>query len=178
MAAYLGDKAELDWGWNGFRRYCGDRTSPNKMASNNDAWQEKPTDPVGIQNKGATKNGCRLDGAISNDMFRGGTNICLPGFTDYPWVGLMGAIPAAVVFARAGYPAWEIMDMALKRAGEYLVSLGTAKWFPGTGRTRHIGHILNMAYGMNLPSTKPVGIGETFGFSDWSHTDRSSTGRK
>ena len=78
LCVYTNDSARLVSSWDGYRRYCGDRTSPVSEASNSDAWQVTPSDPVGIQDKGATKEGCRLDGAIGNDMSRGGGDICSP----------------------------------------------------------------------------------------------------
>jgi hypothetical protein len=172
LAAYLDDRAELEWAWNAFRRYAGDRSSPHRMGSNSDAWQALPSDPVGIQNAGATKNGCRLSGAISNDMARGGTDVCTPGYTQYPWVGLEGAVPAAVVLARAGYPAWAAADRALLRAYDYLwyvrTTTGSAAWFDGD-RGADTVYLVNRAYGTSFPVSLPTGEGRTVGFTDWTH---------
>jgi hypothetical protein len=179
LAAYVGDKTELAWSWDGFRRYSGDRTSPVKASSNNASWQEIPTDPIGIQRKGVTKNGHRLDGAISNDMSRGGDFKWPPGYTQYPWVGMEGAAAAAVVFARAGYPAWTHTDSALKRAAEYLHFLrqetGNADWYDDS-RAPETKHLINVAYGLSLPGKKPVGAGRIMGYTDWTHPSKTSVG--
>ncbi len=172
LSAYLGKEEGLAWSWDGFRRYCGDRTSPVKMTSNDDGWQFKPEDPVGIQDAGAQKNGCRLDGAIGNDMSRGGSFSCTPKMTNYPWVGLEGAVPAALILHRAGYPAFEIMQKALFRAGSYLWELrqktGNAEWFDDK-RAPETKHLLNVAYGQDWPARKPVGAGRILGYTDWTH---------
>ena len=84
LSVYTKDFARLATFWDGYRRYCGDRTSPVRETSNSDAWQFVPSDPVGIQDKGAVKQGCRLDGAIGNDMSRGGDDVCSPGWTRVP----------------------------------------------------------------------------------------------
>lgn len=170
LCRYTGDADRLARGWDGYRRYCGDRTSPRTMISNSDAWQEYPSDPVGIQNTGAIKQGCRLDGAISNDMSRGGDSICNPAYTQYPWVGLQGAVPAALVYARAGYPAWEIMDAAIRRTHDYLYSLRpqNVDWFDGV-RANECIFLVNRAYGTSFPCTVPIGSGRTFGYTDWTH---------
>lgn len=179
LAAYFGDSGELAWAWNGFRRYAGDRTSPHRMSSNSSYWQADPSDPVGIQNRGATKDGCRLDGAISNDMSRGGEDACVPGYTQYPWVGLNGAVPAAVILARAGYPAWTVGDAALFRAADYLAWLPTVtanpEWYDD-GRAAQLKHLLNVAYDLQAPLHLPTGVGQTVGFTDWTHPDRASVG--
>jgi hypothetical protein len=179
LAVYLSDQAELAWGWNGFRRYAGDRSSPHRMGSNDSSWQVKPSDPVGIQDAGATRDGHRLDGAIGNDMSRGGTFQWPPGMTDYPWVGLMGAVPAAVVYARAGYPAWTVGDSALLRAATYLRELSLDRdpaWYDAE-RAPQAKHLLNVAYGLGYPARLPTGVGQTIGFTDWTHPDQSSIGR-
>jgi hypothetical protein len=172
LSVHTKDSARLASGWDGYRRYCGDRTSPVEETSNSGAWQAVPSDPVGIQNKGATKDGCRLDGAIGNDMHRGGDNVCSPTWTQYPWVGLEGAVPAALVFARAGYPAWDVADKAIRRALDYLwflrQSTGNSDWFDGT-RSNECVYLVNRAYGTNFPCSLPVASGRTFGFSDWTH---------
>ena len=172
LAVYLGDSEMLAWSWNAFRRYAGDRTSPHQMSSNSDAWQAKPGDPVGIQNAGATKDGCSIDGAISNDMSRGSEDVCDPGFTQYPWVGLEGAVPAAVVLSRAGFPAWDVGNQALRRAAVYLMALrnssGNAEWYDDS-RDPQIKHLLNRVYGLGYPASYPVGGGRTVGFTDFTH---------
>jgi hypothetical protein len=172
LCVYTGDFDRLATFWDGFRRYCGDRTSPIAETSNSDAWQVTPFDPVGIQDMGAVKHGCRLDGAIGNDMSRGGDDICSPTWTQYPWVGLEGAVPAALVFARAGYPAWEVGGDAIRRALEYLWFLrqtsGNEDWFDGS-RSNECIFLVNRAYGTRFACSLPVGGGRTFGYSDWTH---------
>lgn len=172
IAAYLRDEKELAWAWNGFRRYAGDRSSPHKLSANDPSWQADPSDPVGIQDAGATKDGCRLDGAIGNDMARGSRFKCSPKYTQYPWVGLEGAVPAAVVLGRAGYPSWTVGNRAIFRACDYLWYLrqqtGRGAWFDGT-RSRDTIVLVNRAYGSSFPVSLPVGAGRTIGFTDWTH---------
>ena len=172
LAVYLGDQELLQWSWNAFRRYAGDRTSPHRITSNSDAWQAVPSDPVGIQNSGAKKDGCSIDGAISNDMSRGGDDVCDPGYTQYPWVGLEGAVPAAMILSRQGFPAWDVSDRALRRAAVYLHSLvdvtGEGEWYDAD-RAADIKHLLNRRYGLGYPVRYPVGGGRTVGFTDWTH---------
>ena len=172
LCVYTNESTRLASSWEGYRRYCGDRTSPVVEVSNSDVWQLVPSDPVGIQDKGAAKTGCRLDGAIGNDMSRGGDDVCSPTWTQYPWVGLEGAVPAALVFARAGYPAWEVADAAIRRALDYLWFLrqttGNSDWFDGT-RSNECVYLVNRAYGTTFPCSRPVAGGRTIGFSDWTH---------
>ena len=170
LGAYLGDREILDWNWAAFRRYAGDRTSPHTIMSADDSWQTVPQDPVGIQNKGAVKDGVAIDGAISADMSRGGHLSGRLRWTQYPWVGLEGAVPAAVVLDRAGYPAFTVADSALRRAAVYLHSLRSqdVDWYDDS-RSKEIKHLLNVAYDLGYPVDEPVGGGRTVGFTDWTH---------
>jgi len=149
LSVYTRDFARLAAFWDGYRRYCGDRTSPVKATSNSDAWQFIPSDPVGIQD-----------------------DVCSPAWTQYPWVGLEGAVPAALVFARAGYPAWDVAEEAIRRANDYLWFLrqttGNPDWFDGQ-RSNECVYLVNRAYGTRFPCSLPVAGGRTFGFSDWTH---------
>jgi hypothetical protein len=105
-------------------------------------------------------------------MSRGSDNVCSPTWTQYPWVGLEGAVPAALVFARAGYPAWEVGGDAIRRALDYLWFLrqtsGNEDWFDGE-RSNECIFLVNRAYGTRFPCSLPVGGGRTFGYSDWTH---------
>ena len=181
LCVYTKDFARLATFWDGYRRYCGDRTSPVAETSNSEAWQFIPSDPVGIQDKGAVKQGCRLDGAIGNDMSRGGDDVCSPDWTPYPWVGLEGAVPAALVFGRVGYPAWEIAEEAISRALHYLWFLrqtsGNPDWFDGL-RSNECVYLVNRTYGTTFPCSLPVAGGRTFGFSDWTHAPGGAAFRR
>lgn len=171
MACYTGDRAELDWGWVAFRRYLGDRTSTHApFTSNDDTWQEVPAYPVGIQNQGATASGILIDGAISNDVSRGGTLAWPPVWSQYPWVGLEGAVPAAHIYARAGYPAWTMMNSALRRAADFLIRAkddsGDDAWYDTT-RAPEIKHMLNKVYGLGYPEGPCIATSRTVSYTDW-----------
>jgi hypothetical protein len=172
IAAYLGDEAALAWDWAGFRRFAGDRSSPHHMTSNDLSWQYRPADPVGIMDAGAVKDGCRMDGAVGNDMYRGGPYSCTPGYTQYPWVGLEGSVPAAEILKRAGYPAFEIQSQAIRRAVEYLWQVreatADARWFDGR-RANEIIWLVNKEYGANFLFAGPASDGRTVGWTDWTH---------
>lgn len=173
LSAYLNKTDGLQWSWTAFRRYAGDRTSTHTITSNDTSWQVNPNDIVGIQDKGATKGGCRIDGAIANDMSRGGSYSCTPGYTSYPWVGLEGAVPAALVLHRAGFPAFEVSGKAILRTHEYLWDVrqrtGNTAWFDGT-RSNEVIHLVNAYYKTNFLINTPVaGNGRTVDFTAWTH---------
>lgn len=173
LSVYLNDSASLAWGWNCFRRYVGDRTSTWHMDSNNDAWQAIPSDVVGIQNKGAkSADGINIDGAISNDMYRSNpkpvANLVFTDDSHYPWVGLNGAMLAAEVFYRQGYPAYDLIDKALLRAATYLYNLRplNTEWYDNDTR-KDAKHLINKRYGVTYPLALPVGANGLVGFMDY-----------
>ncbi len=184
LSVYLKDQAQLEWGWMAFRRYVGDRTSTWKMGTEA-AWQAIPADGVGIQNAGATKNGINIDGAIGNDMIRSNpvpvANLVYTADSQYSWVGLNGAVLAAEIFFRQGYPAYEVANKALLRAATYLHNLAQKNkgWYD-TSTRKDVKFLINKRYGVNFPQLPdptnagkfltlalPVGANGLVGFTDW-----------
>jgi hypothetical protein len=127
---------------------------------------------VGIQNANAkSADGINIDGAVSNDMMRSNprpvANIVYTSGSEYPFVGLNGAILAAEILHRAGYPAYEIADKALLRAATYLRNLGS-KWYDASTR-RDVKHLINVRYDVSYPCAYPVGASGLIGFTDVIH---------
>jgi hypothetical protein len=114
----------------------------------------------------------RIDGALIGDMWRGGAWRSAPEFTAYPWVGLEGLVPAAVILHRAGFPAFQVGDQAVLRTHEYLWFLrsttGDVRWFDGE-RARAIVQLVNVAYGVSFPIEGAVTGGRTVGYTRWTH---------
>jgi hypothetical protein len=181
-AGYAGYTSDVEYGWDGFRRQCGDRTSPHTQTSTDSTWQHIPSDPVGIQDAGSTKadqNGIqrRLDGAVGNDMTRGAAFQWPPVWTQYPWVGLGGMIGATLIFSRAGYPAWNLKDSAVKRAADYLKFLEdntTGDWYSAT-RSSPGKWLINLVYGLNYPGNVPTLNDTIYRYTDWTHPNIAST---
>ena len=113
-----------------------------------------------------------IGGAIINDMARGGDFAWPPRTTQYPWVGLEGLVPAAVILERAGYPAFAAGDRAVLRAVQYLwdlkVSAESGRWFHER-RASEILQLVNVAYGEHFEIDLPAGAGRTVGYTDWTH---------
>lgn len=179
IAAYLNAQDKLEYAWNRFRLYSGDKTNNPETEIDirkgfEKGWShaDKYEDACAVNPKGTTKNGIRIDGVIINDQRRGGDFHWPPGYTSYPWVGLEGYVPAAVILHRMGYPAFEIADKAVYRAVDWLWYLrqqtGNESWFDGK-RADEIIYLVNEAYGQTWNHHSPVGAGRTIGFTDWSH---------
>lgn len=190
VAAYAGDREALDRAWDAFRTYACDPTAPDREGIDLEkgiahGWAHDEANACAINPKGTTKRVpdgrpgagrvVRIDGAIINDMRRGGSFRHEPGYTQYPWVGLEGVVPAAVILSRAGYPAFEVADSAVLRAVDYLHWLrettGEERWFDGE-RADEIVHLVNAAYDRDFRiEDDAVGPGRTIGYTDWVHPD-------
>jgi hypothetical protein len=188
VAAYLQDEWALQRAWDSFRTAGCDPTAPDReniylTKSVADGWTHDDVNPCSINPKGSTKvvpagspgagSTRRLDGSLTGDMRRGGTYQWVPGYTQYPWVGLEGFVPAAVILDRAGYPAFQVADQVVLRTHEYLWHLrsqtGDTRWFDGD-RAKELVHLVNVMYGTSFPVNAAVGRGRTVGYTGWTHT--------
>jgi hypothetical protein len=187
VAAYLRHDAALDRAWNAFRTFVCDSGAPDAeqialQPAVLDGWAHdvqrpcavnpsgaRKTVPLGLPGAGRTYS---VDGALVGDMRRGGVYQWRPAYTSLPWVALEGLVPAAVILARAGYPAFEVADRAILRAHEYLWLLrsttGDPRWFDGT-RAREIVHLVNAYYRTSYPVNDVTGGGRTIGYTAWTH---------
>lgn len=165
--AYLDDKQGLDAAANIFKGWMGDRTAYAGFTYTAPMdWQADAKNPVGINPKGATIQGHDVDGALPDDMRRGGAFAWPPKATGYPWEALQGATVAAQLLTRAGYPAWEWCDKALLRAATWLYDV--AKW-PAEGDDQWQPWLLNAAYGTNFPTSATATAGKNMAFTQWTH---------
>lgn len=166
VAVYLNDTAEMDRTAAVFRAYLGDLDAPNHFEFGDDlSWQADPARPVGVNPAGAVKEGHSIDGALPEEMRRGGKFRWPPKKTGYAWGALQGALVQAAILHRAGYPAWEWEDQALLRAVQFLYGLG---WEP-EGDDRWQVWLVNHAYGTSFPTESPVSPGKNIGWTDWTH---------
>jgi hypothetical protein len=187
IAAYLGDRAALERAWDAFRTYVCDPAAPDREHIDlhrgvEAGWAHDDRHPCAVNPAGATKQVppgrpgagqvVPVGGAIINDMARGGDLAWPPGTTQYPWVGLEGLVPAAVILQRAGYPAFTVGDRAVLRAVGFLRDLerstGSGRWFQER-RSSEIVVLVNVAYGARFPVDLPAGAGRTVGYTDWTH---------
>ncbi len=85
-------------------------------------WQHDPAAPRTINPTGARRQGIDLDGAIPDDVRRGGPFEIPPNVTNYPWEALQGLVLAARVLERYDpeMSIWYVEDKALLRAARLL----------------------------------------------------------
>ncbi|MEZ4870533.1 MAG: alginate lyase family protein [Caldilineaceae bacterium] len=166
IALYLGDTAEVERSALVFRGYVGDFAAYHGFNYDDDlSWQANPAQPVGINPVGTAKSGQSIDGALPEEMRRGGSFQWPPLETNYPWEALQGAVVQAALLDRAGYPAWEWQDQALLRAVQFLYNIG----WPAQGDDEWIPPLINCVYGASFPVAAKVHPGKNMGWTDWAH---------
>jgi hypothetical protein len=168
IAAYLGDASELARVAQVFKGWLGDRTSYAGFSYGDDlTWQVDPAHPVGINPVGALIDGIDVDGALPEEMRRGGSFRWPPAATDYPWGALEGAILQAEILYQAGYDTWNWENQALRRAYRFL--LERAGWGPA-GNDEWQVWLLDYRYGSTNAVGSPGPRGKNFGWTDWLYT--------
>lgn len=164
LARYLGDAAELARTAQVFHGWLGDRGSYAGFDYGDVSWQCDPAAPVGINPSGCTKSGRVLDGALPDDMRRGGSFQWPPAATGYPWEALQGATLQALILDRAGYDAFAWDNRAILRAASFLYD--RALWVP-SGDDTWQPWVLNHVYNMTWSASSPAHAGKNMAFTDW-----------
>jgi hypothetical protein len=160
---YLGDTADVARAAQVFKGWLGDRPAYAGFTYGDLAWQADPSKPVGINPRGATKNGQSIDGVLPDDQRRAGGFRWPPQKENYVWEGLQGAIVQAELLQRAGYDAWNWSDKALLRAVMWETSVAN---LPAQGDDTWQIWLVNHAYGTTFPESA-ANTGKNMGFTDW-----------
>lgn len=170
IGAYLSDIPDLQRAAAVFRGYLGDRRAYRGFQFGHLDWQAYEGAPVGINRAGASRDGHLIDGALPEEMRRGGDLRWPPKDTGYAWEALQGATVQAELLHRQGYDTWSWEDRALLRAAEFLERLDgeVGDWW-ADGDDLWQPWLLNHAYGTDLPASSPTRPGKNMGFTDWSH---------
>lgn len=180
IAVYLGDAVDLARTAQVFAGVLGDTSVYAEFLWKHDlSWQADELAPIGINPLGATKQGVSVDGALPEEMRRGGPFAVPPLHTGYPWEALQGILVEAVVLQRAGYDVFEWSDRAILRAVEYLQDLDEqypqAGWW-AQGDDTWSPWLVNAVYGTSFP-TAPADQGKCMGWTDWTHGPSLTTPR-
>lgn len=166
VALYLGDTFELERSARIFQGYLGDLAAYNQFEYDEDlSWHADPAQPRAVNPAGATKDGHSIDGALPEEMRRGGPFQWPPLPTNYPWGALQGSIVQAALLQRAGYPAWEWQNRAMLRSVQFLYNIG----WPAQGDDEWIIPLINCVYHTQFPIETPARSGKNMGWTDWTH---------
>jgi len=187
---YLGDEQDLARAARVMKGWLGDRASypgiPGPCYEREDAgkghrfgggeddlsWHPDFSRPRGVDPKGAQKDGHSIDGALPDDMRRGGRFTWPPRYTQYPREALSGYVALAELLYRQGYDVYEWEDEALLRASQFLFELerdfpDEEWWEPQIPAY----WIINDRYGTSFPVARG-GFGRNVGWTDWTHAGR------
>jgi hypothetical protein len=167
IAAYLGDRPELQRAARVFKGWLGDSESYDEFEFRQTWWQADPAEPLGINAAGTRKQGHSIDGVLPDDQRRGGPFEWPPPRENYVYEALQGALAQAVLLHRAGYTdVWDWGDRALLRAFRWLHE---EAHFPAEGDDTWQPHLINYYYGTSFPAPVPTRPGKNVGFTGWTH---------
>jgi len=164
VARYLDDQAELERVAQVLRGWLGERDHYAGFEYGALDWQADPARPVGINPRGATRDGHSLDGVLPDDQRRSGGFTWPPPHENYVYEALQGALLQAMVLERAGYDVWSWGDQAFLRAFTWLAHEAD---FPATGDDTWQPYVINHAYHADLPVVVPARPGKNLGWTDW-----------
>ncbi|HET9251874.1 MAG TPA: alginate lyase family protein [Candidatus Eisenbacteria bacterium] len=173
VAVYLGDITELARTATVFRGWLGDRSAYSGFNYGDLSWQCHPSQPIGINSPGCVVSGVPLDGALPEEMRRGGSLQWPPAKGDavnYTWEAIQGAVVQAEILSRQGYDVWNWQSQALRRMAYFLYDLDLrfGGWW-ASGDDAWSPWIINKAYGLKFPTETPTRPGKNMGFTDWTH---------
>jgi hypothetical protein len=173
VAVYLGDRGDLARAARVFRGWLGDRAAYAGFAFTRDrSWQSDPRRPVGLNPPAATRDGRSIDGALPEEMRRGGRFRWPPKRTGYPWEALQGAVVQAELLHRRGLRAWRWQGDALRRAVAFLHALSLElpddSWW-ASGDDAWIPWLVNARCGTTFPASPQGSPGKNMGWTQWTH---------
>ncbi|MBA4156697.1 MAG: Ig-like domain-containing protein [Gemmatimonadetes bacterium] len=194
-SAYLGDRATLDQLAQRYRRWLGDTSVAFslKWTGSTQSWQVNPSNSatwVGINSKGAKRDGYNFDGIQPSDQNRGAPEAYEP--TNFPndfssvrynETSLHGVLGAVLILHRAGYTDLvDGSDQAVLRAAKWIKY--AADSFPAKGYEYFTGPheatrpLINYFYpSASLPSTRErtqlSGSAYGYAWTYWTHAGRS-----
>jgi hypothetical protein len=166
---YLGDIGDVARAATVFRGWLGDRSSYAGFSYGSLDWQCNASAPVGVNPAACTRSGHSIDGVLADDQRRGGEFTWPPPKENYVWEALQGATAAAQLLSRAGYPAWQWQDGALRRAVTWLHQQAQ---FPAAGDDTWVPWLVNFVYGTRFP-TAAARVGKNMAWTDWTHATNS-----
>ena len=166
IAVYINDKSELNRIAKIFKGWLGDRKAYTGFKYGALSWQADSKHPVGINPKGATKDGHSIDGVLPDDQRRNGNFKWPPPKENYVYGALQGALAQAIILYRAGFDVWNWENQALLRAFKWLHQ--EAK-FPPKGDDRWEAPIIDYYYETSFWDGKSTRPGKNVGWTCWTH---------
>jgi hypothetical protein len=161
VAQYQGNTADLNHLTAISLGYLGDRSKYTGYSYGDLSWQANTAAPVGINPKGAVKNGVNIDGVLPDDQRRGG-GCCTLTKENYVHEALQGVVGQAYLFGHnSTVNLWDAVDVAIKRAVDHSYDVVN---FPFAGDDAPITPIFNRAYGASRTSSTGT-VGKGYGYT-------------
>lgn len=165
IAIYLQDEAEFNDAVRVFRAWLGARDLHTGFKfRKTEYWQANPKKPVGINPKGATKQGHSIDGVLPEEQRRAGNFSWPPPQENYVYEGLQGALLQAMIVHNAYPDVFQWQDNALLRAFTWLHEQAN---YPAEGDDSWQPFVINHFYNANFPTPENAKPGKTIGYTDW-----------
>jgi hypothetical protein len=170
--AHLGLADDLAAAVNVWRGWLGNYDLYHGFKWGSLSWQADPAKPVGINPKGATKQGHPIDGVLPDDQRRTGDFTWPPPCGNYVR-GAIGAVSCALwTLSRNGYPdILAASDSALRRAIEWYAGTPGGKsacafagddgWQPYLHRRLYPGVVTSAG--------SPTAVGKPMAWTAWTH---------
>lgn len=167
IARYLGDTGDLEDAADVFHGWLGNRDVYAGFDYGELGWQCTPSEPVGVNPQGCTKEGNNIDGVLPDDQRRTGGFAWPAPKGSYPHEALQGSFVQAQLLHRAGYPAWEWEDQALRRAYVWLYTINQN---PASGDDSGYPFLVNSVYGTTFAvGSSPHSSGKNMCCLSWTH---------
>ncbi|MCI0552236.1 MAG: alginate lyase family protein [Anaerolineae bacterium] len=166
VAVYLGDQAEIERTAKVFKGWLGDRASYAGFKFGDLSWQANPSSPIGINPRGATKDGHSIDGVLPDDQRRAGGFKWPPPKENYVYGALQGVLVQANILHRVGYDTWNWGDKAILRAFQWTHFQAN---FPPSGDDTWVLPLVDRVYGSSFWNGSPTSPGKSMGWTDWTH---------
>jgi hypothetical protein len=165
-AAYLGDNSALKSVTLWQKGFLGDTDSYDGYSYKSTNWHADPSNKVGINPKGATRNGNNIDGVLPEDQRRTGEFTWPAPKGSYPWEGMQGAIVADYILQRRGLISNNYQDSAMVRAYNWLYFINNN---PPSGDDTFQPWLANKIYGTKYKTSSSSNPGKNMGWTDWTH---------
>lgn len=170
VAVYLKDDTLLTRVAQVYKGWLGDRGSYAGFKYGDLSWQANRSSPVGINPLGSKLliNGVyrSVDGALPEELRRGGGLQWPPKKTGYVYEALQGAIVTAEILHKRGFDVYNWQDKALLRAYTWVNNV--AGWKAEGDDLWQI-NIVNKRYGTNFATSQTANHGKIMGWTSWTH---------
>lgn len=173
-ALYLGDDTDLAKATKVLKGWLGDRAEYAGFKYGGTEWQADPAKPVGINAKGAARNGINIDGCLPDDQRRTGGLTANPPAGNYVRAAISHSYVSATLLWNHGIDVFSVSDEALRRAVVFFTQRAKGKFDSDDGWAISL---IEWAYpGLEAGADAPGSVGKTMAWTAWTHGDSTRGG--